>query len=136
MSRVARLLLIFVCLLGSGAIGFGVWKWEIDAPVKFLAYLAIALLASRLKVELPEVTGSMSVSFLFILIGIAELNFSETLCLGCLAILTQCFINRERWPRIEQVLFNVSGAAVAISVAFLLIMVRCARCFIKAVSFY
>jgi diguanylate cyclase (GGDEF)-like protein/putative nucleotidyltransferase with HDIG domain len=118
MSRVARLLLIFVCFLGSVAIGLGAWSWEVDAPVKFLAYLAIALLASRLKVELPEVTGSMSVSFLFILIGIVELNFSETLLLGCLAILTQCFINRERWPRIEQVLFNVSGAAVAITVAF------------------
>lgn len=118
MSRLARLLLLFVCSLGLAVIGYGAWHWGVTDPVKFLAYVAIALLASRLKVELPEVTGSMSVSFLFILIGIAELNFSETLCLGCSAILAQCFINRQRWPQLVQVLFNVSGAAAAIAAAF------------------
>jgi diguanylate cyclase (GGDEF)-like protein/putative nucleotidyltransferase with HDIG domain len=118
MSWPARLLLITVCLLGLGVAAFGVWRWQIDAPVKFIAYLLTAIIASRLKVELPEVTGSMSVSFLFILIGIVELNFTETLILGCCAILSQCYINRQRWPRLKQVSFNVSGAAIAISAAF------------------
>ncbi|HEV8492694.1 MAG TPA: hypothetical protein VGR76_10505, partial [Candidatus Angelobacter sp.] len=92
--------------------------WKIDDLPKFIAYLLTALLASRLKVELPEITGTISVNFLFILLGIAQLTFTETLILGCSAILAQCLFTKRRWPRIEQVLFNVSSAAVAIAAAY------------------
>jgi KUP system potassium uptake protein len=71
-----------------------------------------------LTTETGEITGTISVNFLFILIGIAELGFSETLILGCSAILVQCLLTRHRWPRVEHVLFNVSSSAVAIAVAY------------------
>jgi diguanylate cyclase (GGDEF)-like protein/putative nucleotidyltransferase with HDIG domain len=119
MSRPARLFLISVGLLGLITVIYGAWTWKIDDPPKFVAYLLTAILASRLKVGLPEVTGTMSVNFLFILISIAELNFSETLALGCCAILAQCFISGRHWPKFEQVVFNVSSSAVAISLAYL-----------------
>jgi diguanylate cyclase (GGDEF)-like protein/putative nucleotidyltransferase with HDIG domain len=118
MSRQARLFLIFVCLLGLTAVVYGAFEWRIGDPIKFAAYLVAAILASRLKVGLPEVTGTMSVNFLFILISIAELSLSETLVLGCCAIVAQCFINSRRWPKPEQVLFNVASAAVAITVSY------------------
>jgi putative nucleotidyltransferase with HDIG domain len=97
---------------------YGGIVWRIDAPAKFAAYLFTAVLASRLKVELPEITGTISVNFLFILIGIAELSFSETLTLGCSAILVQCLATRRGWPKIEHVLFNISSAAIAIAAAY------------------
>jgi diguanylate cyclase (GGDEF)-like protein/putative nucleotidyltransferase with HDIG domain len=118
MSRQARLFLVFMCLLGLGVAIYGAWTWKVTDLPKFLAYLLTAVVASRLKVGLPEVRGTMSVNFLFILIGIAELGLSETLALGCSAILVQCFIDRHRWPRLEQVAFNVSSAAVAIVAAY------------------
>ena len=37
---------------------------------EFICYLGIAVLASRLKVNLPGITGTLSVNFLFILIGV------------------------------------------------------------------
>ena len=113
MSKQARLFLSAMCLAGLATAIYGIAVWKIDDPAKFGAYLLSAVLASRLKVELPEITGTISVNFLFILIGISELSFSETLILGCSAILVQC-VTRRRWPKIEQVLFNVSSAAVAI----------------------
>src|SRR5260370_14216732 len=118
MLRLARLFLICVCLLGLAAVTYGAAQWRVDDAPKFVAYLLTAILASRLKVGLPEVTGTMSVNFLFILISIAELNFSETMALGCAAILAQCFISGRRWPKLEQVAFNVSSAAVAIALAY------------------
>ncbi len=118
MSRPARLFLVVVCLLGFMVAIYGAWTCRIDNLPKFVAYLLTAIVASRLKVGLPEVSGSMSVNFLFIVIGIAELNFSETLILGCSAILAQSFISGRRWPRLEQVLFNVSSAAIAIWLAY------------------
>ncbi|HEY1936876.1 MAG TPA: HD domain-containing phosphohydrolase [Candidatus Angelobacter sp.] len=118
MSRQARFFIYTVCLAGLVTAVYGGIVWKIDDPAKFCAYLLTAILASRLKVELPEITGTISVNFLFILIGIAELTFSGTLVLGCSAILVQCVMTRRRWPKIEQVLFNISSAAVAIAAAY------------------
>jgi diguanylate cyclase (GGDEF)-like protein/putative nucleotidyltransferase with HDIG domain len=118
MSKKAWLFLGGVCLMGAATGLYGLWSWSVaDAP-KFLSYLLIALLASRLKVVLPEITGTISVNFLFILIGIVELSFSETLTLGCSAIVAQCFISRRKWPRLEQLLFNVCSASFAIWAAY------------------
>src|SRR4029077_6096086 len=117
MSKQARTFIFAMCMAGLATVVYGGFFWEIDDPPKFAAYLLTAVLASRLKVELPEITGTISVNFLFILIGIRELQFSETLALGCCAILAQC-LGPSRWPRVEQVLFNVSSAAVAIWVAY------------------
>jgi diguanylate cyclase (GGDEF)-like protein/putative nucleotidyltransferase with HDIG domain len=119
MSKQARLFLYAVCLAGLATAVYAGITWKIDDLAKFSAFVLTAMLASRLKVQLPEITGTISVNFLFILIGIAELTFSETLVLGCSAILVQCLITRRRrWPRIEQVLFNVSSAAIAIAAAY------------------
>ena len=115
MSKWAWLLLSLMCILGAAVGVYGYWTWKIDLDVgKFVAYALIALLASRLRVSLPEITGTISVSFLFILICIVELNFSETLFVGCAAIVMQCFAKRQRWPRPEQVVFNLCSAAFAI----------------------
>src|SRR6476469_5311596 len=118
MSKQARIFLYAICLAGLATAVYGGVAWKIDDLPKFIAYLLTALLASRLRVELPEITGTISVNFLFILLGIAQLTFTETLILGCSAILVQCFLTRRRWPRIEQVSFNISSAAVAIAAAY------------------
>ncbi|MGZ4831121.1 MAG: hypothetical protein ACXV78_15890, partial [Candidatus Angelobacter sp.] len=103
MSKQARVFLYAIGLAGLATLVYGGIAWKIDDLPKFIAYLLTALLASRLKVELPEITGTISVNFLFILLGIAQLTFTETLILGCSAILAQCLLTRRRWPRIEQV---------------------------------
>ena len=83
---------------------------------KFICYLLIAILASRLKVRLPGITGTMSVNFLFILLGVLELSFAETLVLGTAAILVQCFY-RDR-PSAIQVTFNMCASAFSIAAAY------------------
>jgi hypothetical protein len=114
MSRRALLFLIAVCLLGFVTLLYGAWTWSIDDLPKFIAYFLISIVASRLKVNLPEITGTVSVNFLFILIGIVELNFSQTLFIGCASILAQSYISRHSWPKLEQVIFNVSSVSFAI----------------------
>ena len=118
MSKQARIFIFIVCTAGLATTIYGGLVWNMGDLPKFAAYLITALLASRLKVDLPEITGTISVNFLFILIGIAELTFSQTLVLGCAAILLQCMVTRRRLPRVEQVLFNVASAAVAIWAAY------------------
>ncbi|MGZ7103562.1 MAG: hypothetical protein ACXVJ1_16105, partial [Candidatus Angelobacter sp.] len=72
MSKQARVFLYAICLAGLATLVYGGIEWKIDDLPKFIAYLLTALLASRLKVELPEITGTISVNFLFILLGIAQ----------------------------------------------------------------
>ena len=76
MSKQARIFLYAICLAGLATAVYGGVAWKIDDLPKFLAYLLTALLASRLKVELPEITGTISVNFLFILLCIAQLTFT------------------------------------------------------------
>src|SRR6201988_2145922 len=111
------------CLYIGGIVGLGSLVLLAGAmhptshqPIKFACYLLVAVAASRLKVNLPGITGTMSVNFLFILLGILELSFAETLALGCAAILTQCFY-RDR-PRMVQVVFNTCATSFAIGLAY------------------
>src|SRR5437868_10723080 len=112
----ARLFISAVVLIGSCVLVYAGLHLSSSQPLRFLCYLLVALLASRLKVHLPGITGTMSVNFLFILLGVVELSLPETLAIGCAAILVQCFY-RDR-PQFVQVLFNVCGSAWAIAAAY------------------
>jgi len=78
-------------------------------PMRFFCYLAVALLASGLKVQLPGIDGTMSVNFLFILLGVLELSLPETLVIGCTASLAQSVWQLRGRLDPVKVLFNVAG---------------------------
>src|ERR1043166_9528782 len=59
-----------------------VWFRECPDVARYLACASLACIASTLKVRLPGLHGTISVNFVFILIGIARLSLAETLTLG------------------------------------------------------
>ncbi len=83
---------------------------------EFICYLGIAILASRLRVILPGITGTLSVNFLFILVGIAELGYSEALTLGGVAMLAQSVLPGR--PTAIQLTFNVCAGALSTAMAY------------------
>jgi diguanylate cyclase (GGDEF)-like protein/putative nucleotidyltransferase with HDIG domain len=112
----AKVFIGLMALAGTCVLAYGAINPTSKNIAQFICYLLIAILAARLKVKLPGITGTMSVNFLFILLGILELGFAETLVLGTAAILVQCFY-RDR-PSPIQVTFNLSASAISIAVAF------------------
>lgn len=116
MDAGARFFIAVVVLCGTSVLTYTVLHGASRDPLKFISYLVIALVASRLKVNLPGITGTMSVNFLFLLLGVLELSFSETMALGCAAVVVQC-LDRER-PAPIQVAFNVCSTALAIAATF------------------
>jgi diguanylate cyclase (GGDEF)-like protein/putative nucleotidyltransferase with HDIG domain len=116
-SAAARSFIAVVVLCGISVLTYSVLHGKSENPVKFFCYLVVALAASRLKVNLPGITGTMSVNFLFLLLGVVELSLPETMALGCAAVVVQCF-DRER-PVPVQVAFNVCSTALAIAVTFI-----------------
>ena len=106
--------------VGLAIIGYALLHWNSQDPLRFACYLLIAVLASSLKVSLPGIDGTMSVNFLFILIGMLQLSFPETLVMGCAATLAQCFWRVQKRVKPIQVLFNVAGMmAPAIGASYL-----------------
>jgi diguanylate cyclase (GGDEF)-like protein/putative nucleotidyltransferase with HDIG domain len=116
MSVGAKVFISLVVIFGSCAFLYGAVKPASRNIAEFICYLLISILASRLKVNLPGITGTMSVNFLFILLGILELSFPETLVLGCAALLVQC-VYRDR-PSAIQITFNLCASASSIVLAY------------------
>lgn len=91
------------------------WK-----PVSFphlALYVLLTLVASGMKVRLPGVTGTMSVHFLFLLIGIVSRSLPEVLLAGMGATLVQCYWKAKRRPTLVQVAFNMGATALAVGAA-------------------
>jgi diguanylate cyclase (GGDEF)-like protein/putative nucleotidyltransferase with HDIG domain len=117
LSLPAKLFISVMVLGGLGTLVYGAIHQSSRNIAQFICYLGIAILASRLKVNLPGITGTLSVNFLFILIGVLELSFTETLILGAVSMLAQC-LHPER-PKALQVTFNVCAGSISTAVAYL-----------------
>jgi hypothetical protein len=117
MPTKARLFIALAIIPGLTMLALGVSHWESADPARFTIYFLLALVASTLKVRLPGLTGTMSMNFLFILIGVSQLSFSETLALGAVASVTQCIWKTKMRPSVPQVLFNIAALTMAITSA-------------------
>ena len=81
----ARAYVAGMALVAFGLFVSAFFLWHSTDPVKFICYLAAAVLASSLKVGLPGIEGTLSANFLFTLIGILEMTLPEMLLLGLAA---------------------------------------------------
>ena len=117
MPTKAKFFIALAIVPGLIMLSLGVSHWESADPARFVIYLLLALIASTLKVRLPGLTGTMSMNFLFILIGVSQMSFPETLALGAVATVTQCVWSSKTRPNIVQVLFNVASLTMAITSA-------------------
>ncbi len=118
MRLVARIYITAILALGGAALVSGLLAWQPQNPLRLCLYVAAAMLCSGLKVRLPGVQGTMSVSYVIVLLGVAELGLAETLLVGMGATLVQSFWRAKRRPATIQVLFNHAAIAIAISGAY------------------
>jgi diguanylate cyclase (GGDEF)-like protein/putative nucleotidyltransferase with HDIG domain len=109
MSIRTKLFLGITVALGMMVLCSALLHWQSADLTRFGCYLAVALLASSLKVQLPGIDGTMSVNFLFILLGVMELSLPETLVIGCAATLVQSVWQARNRLDPVKVLFNVFG---------------------------
>jgi len=117
LSLPAKLFIAVVILGGFGTLVYGAVHQSSKNIAEFICYLGIAILASRLKVNLPGITGTLSVNFLFILIGVLELSLTETLILGAVSMLAQCLYPQP--SKALQVTFNVCAGSISTALAYL-----------------
>src|SRR5579862_1628382 len=114
----ARAFIAGMALMGLVCLATALWQWQFTDPVKFTCYLIAALLASSLKVSLPGIEGTLSVNFLFTLLGILELGLPETLVIGLASTLAQFYWKPARRVKFVQLVFNLSQVTVSSAVAY------------------
>ena len=85
--------------------------WSNTHLGQFAFLLGMAVVTSRMKVRLPGVEGTVSVNFLFILLGAIELNAPQTVLIAAAATLSQCLWKPKHRVTSTQLVFNVSSAA-------------------------
>ncbi|MBV8906260.1 MAG: diguanylate cyclase [Acidobacteriia bacterium] len=113
MPLTARLYIAVVIAAGAECLAAAIHTWSSPNPARYFVYLGLALLASRLKVRLPGITGVMSVLFVFVLLATMDCGYAETVALACLAGAVQTGRRGRRY--LLQVGFNSASLAIAAS---------------------
>jgi putative nucleotidyltransferase with HDIG domain len=112
---------VFIAGLAAGSCGclaYGFLHWQATDSVRFACYLIAAVLASTFKVVLPGVEGTLSVNFLFTLLGILELGLPETLLIVLASTLGQAFLRRKQQVKLVQLIFNWAQLTVSSALAY------------------
>ncbi len=112
----AQIFVVAVIAAGTGCLLQAAIHPNSKNIAEFICYLGIAILASRLRVTLPGITGTLSVNFLFILVGISELGYAEALTLGAIAMLAQSLFPGR--PTAIQLTFNICAGALSTAAAY------------------
>ncbi|MGH9787366.1 MAG: hypothetical protein ACRD4U_01515 [Candidatus Acidiferrales bacterium] len=106
-----------VTLTGATVLALGLLHWQSQDLTAYLAFFFLALVGSVLKIRLPGFTGTMSLSFVFILIAVADFSFSETVALGCAAAMAQSLWKPQQLKAL-QIIFNVAAITLSSAVAY------------------
>jgi diguanylate cyclase (GGDEF)-like protein/putative nucleotidyltransferase with HDIG domain len=117
LPRKARAYVAFTAAVGAASLVAAIATWDSPDFFRYAAFVLVAIASSGMRIRVPGITGTLSLTFLFVLFGILELTPPETIVLGCLATLVQGYWNRTVRRRPAQVVFNVSSMALAITIA-------------------
>jgi hypothetical protein len=93
-------------------------RWNSENLGHFVQFFALAMVASAMKVRLPGFKTTISINFVFILIGIALFSFGETVLIGLGGALVQSLWKTQSRPKAVQVLFNGACLTVCTAAAF------------------
>lgn len=113
MSKMAKSYITLVIASGMALLFFAAESWSSAHLQQFAIYLGLAALASALKVRIPGMEGTISPNFVFLLMGMVALPFSQVAVIGLMAALVQSLWASAKRPRLVQVAF--SAAALVLS---------------------
>jgi hypothetical protein len=114
-SLITKIFIAAVVVISAAVLVNGLLHWETSRPIELGALLVMTLAASRLKVRLPGINGTMSVNVPYLLIVAVRLNAGEALLIAALAGLMQSMAALKTPATFVQALF--SSAAITNSVA-------------------
>jgi hypothetical protein len=131
-STSARVFIALIVISGLCVLGDAILSAQSIYVLRFVSFLVVACIASRLRLKLPGVTGSMSVNLPFILVAVAEMSSLEALAVGCISTFVQCIPSRPKKLNVTQALFNFSNMALAVAATRLMFQSAAASSVVSA----
>jgi diguanylate cyclase (GGDEF)-like protein/putative nucleotidyltransferase with HDIG domain len=109
----AKLFIAAIGLAGLAAMAFTFHGWAPSPQPRFLIYLVLAFVSSGMKVRFPGVQGATSVSFIFTMLSLVELQPPETLLLAVTSAAAQTLWHPEGRKKLVRLFFNTTCIGLA-----------------------
>jgi hypothetical protein len=120
MGRTTKTYILTVIGAGALVLAYALGSLPPAAQWSWAVYTALTVLASVAQLRLPRSEGTFSLSFLFLLYGIAHFSLSETLIAGCAGAVVQCLVSSKGRASLLQILFNAANVAISVGACFLI----------------
>ena len=124
-SQSANFFAAAVIVIGALTIGLGLSQWRSADLARLVTYVLITVVAARMRIQLPSIQGTLSVSFLFAFVGVLELSLAESILLGIVSVLSQSVFPKK--SKNYQIAFSVSNNCFAIAIVYALYAVLGSR---------
>src|SRR5882724_6420988 len=118
MPSLAKAYIATIAVAAVAVLAVLAFRWNPENFLRFLLFFALAMVASAMKIRLPGFKTTISINFVFILIGLTLFSFGETVLIGLGGALVQSFWKTQQRPKPVQVLFNASCLTVCTAAAF------------------
>jgi hypothetical protein len=118
MPSQAKAYIAMIGALAATVLGFVAYRWNPENFGSFVLFFGLAMVASAMKIRLPGLKTSISLNFVFILLGVGLFSFSETVLIGLGGALVQSLWKPLHRPKAVQVFFNGACLTVCSAAAF------------------
>jgi hypothetical protein len=118
MPSLAKAYIAAIAALAVAILSVVAYRWNPEKFGQFVLFFVLAMAASTMKIRLPGLKTSISINFVFILIGIALFSFSETVLIGLGGALVQSLWKPLQRPKLVQIVFNGACLTVCTATAF------------------
>src|SRR5580658_10032875 len=110
----ARLYIALILAAGTFGLAAQLAHFQSSHPLEFWCYFLVTILTSGLKIRLPMVFATLSVNFLFILVGIVQFSLPEAIVLGVAGTIVQCLWRPRSRPKAIRIAFSTCSIAMAV----------------------
>ncbi len=110
----AKFYIALIIAAGTTALAVQLLHFSAPSGLWFLGVFVVTILTSGWKVRLPMVMATLSVNFLFILVGIVLFNLPEAMLLGTAGTIVQCLWRPRQRPRAVQIAFSACSVGLAV----------------------
>jgi len=118
MSKMAKSYIALVIASGMLLLMLAAGSWSSANMRQFAIYLGLVALASALKVRIPGMETTISPNFVFLLLGMLALPFSQVAAISIAAALVQSLWACAKRPRLVQVAFSAAALVLSSGLAY------------------
>src|SRR5437879_3187130 len=105
MPSLAKVYIAIMAALAAPVLTAVASRWNSQNSFDFVSFLALAMVASAMKIRLPGFKTTISLNFVFILIGIALFSFGETVLIGLGGALVQPLRSEEHTSELQSPMY-------------------------------